>query len=406
MQTLLYLSVLVLAGFLIAKLLGFINLPDVTGYLIAGVLIGPSLLNLIPKIALPELNLLSTIALGFIAYNIGCQIDLGAIKSLGMNIITITILEALIAELFVFIGMLMLGQSVVFSLAISTMACATAPAATLLIIKQYNAKGPLVDTLIPVVALDDAVGIIGIILFGVVSSIAETQFKGVEVSLDEMILAPLFEIFASAALGLAIGFALTIILKFFKKSEDVRIFITGIILITTFISENWGLSSLLTLMSFGIVVGNFSPRKTTAREAINGITPVVYVAFFALSGADLDFSILKTAGLLGLAFFIFRAMGKVTGAGIGAKISKLSPTIQKYLGFTLLPQAGVAIGLSQIAATKFPEPYGSTMRAIVLSAVIISEISGPIISRWALVKAGDIQPRKLNSEKQEKVIEA
>lgn len=392
MNSIFYLALLILAGFFAAKIFSILKLPDVTGYLLAGILIGPSVLGLIPHEALGQLTMLSEIALAFIAYNIGCEMDLRSIKKLGKSIITVTVVQALLTWVLVTLAMMVFGQNFAFSLVAGAIASATAPAATLLVIQQYNARGPLVDTLLPVVALDDAICIMA---FGISSSMATTLLSGIAPSMQNMLLLPVWEIVLSLALGIVSGLIIVFISKYFTNENDVRILILGIIIALCYLSLYLHVSSLLTIMTFGLLVGNFSQRKRTAKDALSGIAPPVYVAFFCLSGAELDLKILMSAGVLGIVFILARALGKYFGAYFGAKSMKMDPNIVRYLGFTLLPQAGVAIGLSQNAARVLPEPYGTTIRVIVLAAVIANEISGPILARYALKKAGEIPESNL-----------
>lgn len=387
-----YLALLVLAGLFFARLLGLLKLPDVTGYLIAGIIIGPSLLGIIPKAALPGLEPLANVALAFIAYNIGCEMDFATLKQLGKSIVSVTAYQAFGTMLLVFVTFMVLNQGLGFSLVISAIACATAPAATLMVIQQYKAKGKLVDTLIPVVALDDAFCIMA---FGIASTVAQNLMSGQAPSIYGMLVVPLGEILLSLALGIVAGFLVTYVLTTLKRENDLIIFIVGSVLMLSYLAEHFHLSALLTIMTFGVVLVNFSVRKQMVREALNGVSVPVMVAFFALSGADLDLGVLSGAGLLGIAYFLSRALGKYFGAGLGAKITHMPKNVVKYLGFTLMPQAGVAIGLSQIASQILSEPHASTIRAVVLAAVIANEIAGPILAKYGLTKAGEIAPENL-----------
>lgn len=391
-MTIFYLALLILTALLASKILSFLKLPDVTGYLVAGILIGPSVFGLIPHDSLAGMGVLSSIALAFIAYNIGCEMDFASIRQLGTNILVITAMQATMTMVFVFTVFMVLGQGLAFSLVASAIACATAPAATLMVIQQYKAKGPVVDTLIPVVALDDAFCIMA---FGIANTVAINLLSDAVPSFSSMIIMPLMEIILSLGIGILGGIAATLIMHRLKSEGDITIFIIGTVLLLTFISEHYHVSSLLTLMTYGVMVGNFSNQKQTARHALEGVSLPVFVAFFALSGAELDLRILVSAGILGAAYFIARALGKYYGARAGAQMTRMQTPIVKYLGFTLIPQAGVAIGLSQIASQTLPQPYAGTLRAVVLAAVIANEIVGPILTKYALKNAGEILPENL-----------
>ena len=210
-----------------------------------------------------------------------------------------------------------------------------------------------------------------------------------------MLLVPLWEILLSLIIGIVGGLAAIFILQRLKSEGDVIIYIIGSVLLLTFAAEYLHVSSLLTLMAYGVIVGNFSNKKHTARSALEGVSLPVFVAFFAFSGAELDLKVLLPAGFLGVAYFLSRALGKYYGARVGAQITKMPEPIVKYLGLTLIPQAGVAIGLSQIASRTLPQPYASTLQAVVLAAVIANEIVGPILTKYALTKAGEIAPENL-----------
>lgn len=397
MENIFYLGLLILAGLFGAKLLKhFFKLPNVTGYLIAGIVIGPSAAKLIPEADIGNLTMLSTLALAFIAYNIGSEMDLKSLKDLGAGIFVIAVLQALGAFVLVLAVIPILGYSFEFALVLAAVATATAPAATLLVIQQYHAKGDLVDVLIPVVALDDA---ICIIVFGICSSIAGSSMNGENLSINNMLLMPLIEIFGAVALGITAGIISVSVQRIFTNIADNKIFIIGVIFLLTFASGTWGLSSLLVLMCYGFIMGNFGKRRNIARDAVSGLTPVVYVAFFALSGAELNLASLKTAGLLGVAYFILRAVGKYAGAFLGAKIAKKPKNIQKYLGLTLMPQAGVAIGLSLLATDILPAPYGSMTKTVVLASVILNEVSGPVVAKYGLIKSGDIKGKYVSKRK-------
>lgn len=391
-MTIFYLALLILTALFASKLLSYLKLPDVTGYLLAGIIIGPSVLGLIPQSAFADLNILSSIALAFIAYNIGSEMDFATIKELGNNILIITAVQALMTFAFVFIIFMAIGQGLAFSLVVASIACATAPAATLMVIQQYRAKGPLVDTLIPVVALDDA---FTIMVFGIFNTVAINLLSNTEPSVVTMLLFPLWEIILSLIIGITVGILAIFIIQRLKSESDVIIFIIGSVLLLTFVSEYLHISSLLTMMAYGVIIGNFSSKKRTARSALEGVSLPVFVAFFALSGAELDLKILSSAGLLGLAYFLARGAGKIYGSRVGAQMTKMPEPIVKYLGLTLVPQAGVAIGLSQIASQTLPEPYAATIQAVVLSAVIANEIVGPILTKYALTHAGEIAPEHL-----------
>ncbi len=382
------LAIMILIGLLGAKLVGLVRLPDVTGYILAGLIIGPSVFGLLKPSDLAAFRPLNDIALGFIAYNIGCGMNIQHIKNLGWKIMTITFFEAGVPWVFVTIAMMLCGQSFAFAFTIGSIASATAPAATILIINQYHAKGQVVDTLIPAVALDDAFCILA---FGIASSISLNLVSGIPATAYNMVLQPLLAIAAAVFIGLVAGLITLILARYLHREGDVKILDIGMIFATNFAALHFGLSNLLALMCLGLVLGNFSSRRRVNVTALDGIFDPVFVAFFCYAGANLNLTALREAGILGIAFVLARAIGKYSGARLGASISKMSEEIRKYLGVTLLPEAGVAIGLSAVVTNLFPPDMATTIQAIILAAVIVNEIAGPILAKIALQKAGEIE---------------
>ena len=390
MNILFYLAVILLVSIFTSKILSKFKLPNVTGYLIAGLLIGPSIFNIIPKDIVDNFSIISEVALAFIAYNMGSEFNLTELKKMSKGIVTITLLQSLSAMAFVMLSMMLIfDQPLSFSLVLGAISCATAPAATVMVIKQYQARGQVVDTLLPVVALDDAVCII---VFGISTSIAKTLMVNAgQLSIFNMLLSPLVEVILSLGLGLLMGIFLVILIKRINGENELLTTIIAIIFATAAICIKFNLSSLLTCMMVGTTVVNMIPNFKKAFTIVERFTPPVYVAFFTISGVELNISILKAVGFVGIGYIVFRIFGKVFGSYLGAKISNSPAAIRKYLGFTLIPQAGVAIGLSMIAKNIFPEPYGSQIRAIVLAATVIYELLGPSITKNALIKAGEIK---------------
>lgn len=390
MHMLFYISVILFAGMGTAKILSKFKLPNVTGYLIAGLIIGPSLLGIIPKEASDKLSIISEAALSFIAYSIGSEFNIENLKRVGKGVILITVLEALTAVILIDIVMIfVLGQPVAFSLVLGAIAAATAPAATLMVVRQYKAKGPVVNTLLPVVAMDDAVGIMA---FGVSTTIAQTLVKNSgSISIAKIILIPLFEIVAALAIGFGMGILLTYLSKKVKGEDGLLSIVIAILFATAGIAIRFNLSSLLACMMIGATLTNLVPNNKSVFTTVERFTPPVLISFFTIAGVQLDLSILKDVGLLGIVYIVVRVVGKMLGAYLGAKISDFPDTVQKYLGFTLIPQAGVAIGLSMIAQNTLPSPYGAQVRTIVLAATVIYELLGPMITKTALIKAGEIK---------------
>lgn len=391
MNWLYILGTVILAGILMGALVGYLKLPKVTGYLLAGIVIGPFALKLIPKEAISGLAVISEAALGFIAYSIGSSLNFKDLKKIGSGIIIIALFEALTAVVVVTLVMTFIfKQPLPFSLAIGAIASATAPAATLMVLKQYKAKGPLVDTLIPVVAIDDAIAVIA---FGICIAIAQVLVSGVEVLTIMTIAKPFIEIIGSILLGVMLGLGLTFVNRSSTSKEQTMSLAIGVILLAVGIADRFELSSILTCMALGSAISNITEGKSKLLTALDSFTNPIFIAFFTISGLDLDFSVLKAVGVIGVGYVISRVAGKVLGAYIGCKIAKSKPVVQKYLGFTLVPQAGVAIGLTLLVGEVLPA-YGSQIKTIILAATVIYELIGPLCTKFAIFKAGEAQVSK------------
>ncbi len=392
MENLLYIAIIILGGLITARILGKLNFPQVTGYLIAGLLIGPSLLGLIPGDAVKSLEVISEIALAFIAFSIGSEMRLENLKKLGSKIILITLFEALGAFVVVTLGLILFFKtSVAFAITLGSIACATAPAATLMVIKEYRAQGELVDVLIPVVALDDAVCII---TFGIASSIAATLMAGGDFHVGMMIWTPIKEILLAIIVGSVGGLISNFLFKKARNDDEMMSLLIVLIFALTAIALRLEVSSLLTLMVSGFVIANLGNSSRRIHPLMDKITPPIFICFFVLSGADLNVKSLATVGLIGVFYILGRALGKFGGSFISTRMAGFSENVQKYLGLTLIPQAGVAIGLSLIAHRIIPDPYGGMIRTIILGATLFYELVGPLVAKFALSKAGCIKTEK------------
>ena len=383
-----YVSVILFAGLIFGKVVTYLKLPHITGYLIGGIIIGPSVLNLVPHEAALSLKIITEAALGFIAFSIGSEFKISQIKKSGKGVMIITVFEALVAIACVDLAMIFIfKQPVQFSIIIGAIAAATAPAATVMVIRQYKAKGPLVDTLLQVVAMDDAVGIIA---FSISLAIAQVLSGGGTGNvLAHALWTPSKEIFGAALLGVAFGTALSYFSKKATGEEQLLTMTLGALLFTVGISVQFGFSSLIACMMVGATVVNLVNNKRTF-TVVDRFTPPIFLAFFTIAGVDVNFGVLKGVGLIGVGYVIFRVVGKLLGAYAGARLTNAPEVVQKYLGFTLIPQAGVAIGLSMVAERVLPGETGLAIKTIILGATVIYELVGPVIAKMALVKAGAI----------------
>lgn len=387
MNTLLGLSLGMIVGLLMTRIMKKINLPNVTGYLIAGLLVGPYCLNIFSADDLDGMTILTNAALGFIAFSIGGEFKLSSLKQLGVKVFVITLFEAVGASALVATVLILLGVNPSLSLVLGAIASATAPAATLMVVRQYKASGPVTSTLLPVVAIDDAVCLM---LFSILSSVSKSLEAGAGFDLMQTLVKPIIEIVGSLVIGFAVGFVLSIATKFFlSRANRISLAVTAVFL-GVGLSELLGLSSLLLCMAIGAAMANFSKVSDAVMECTDRWTPPLFMLFFVISGAEFNFEVLKTVGFVGVMYLILRSAGKYFGAMIGCAIVKTEKNVKKYLGITLLPQAGVAIGMAQLSLTVVPE-YGEQIRAVVLCATLVYELIGPLLTKIALTKAGEIK---------------
>lgn len=388
MNTLLALAVAIGVGLLLTRFINIIKLPHVTAYLIAGLIVGPYGLNVLSTELSGSLAILSDVALGFIAYSIGAEFKLSYLKEIGLKPMVITAFEGCTASLFVFITLRLLGQPLPLCLALGAIAAATAPAATLMVVRQYRAHGPVTKMLLPVVAMDDA---LGLMLYAIMMAIARTIISGAELSVTTLLLRPLGEIAGSLLLGVALGLCLVVVLRFFHSRGNKLSLTLMFVFLAVGLTSLWGLSSLLTCMMLGATMVNLYQQSNVMLEQCDRFTPPLFLIFFVLSGANLDLAVLPTVGVVGIAYVLSRALGKTLGGTVGAAVEKCDRNIIRYLGLTLIPQAGVAIGMARMSATALPE-YSAVINAVVLSGTLIYELTGPVITKIALTKAGEIKP--------------
>ena len=380
---------LLILGFIFGRLGNLIRLPRVTGYIIAGIIFGPSLLKIFSENSMAQLQFIPQLALGVIALVIGAGLSFSLVKRLGFRLILITILQALGAFILVLLFLFLFKMPLGAALPLAAIATATAPAATVAIIKEYRSKGPLTETTLAVVALDDA---IAIILFGLIltldlkhlSTFGETALASLSASFMEILIA--------LAIGIALGLAAHVLIKMTKELTDSLIIILGIVLLGIGIAAISETSALLTNMFLGLTLINVSSKNSEMVVNLEKLTPPIYCFFFVLAGAHLNLKVFTTAGWAlitwAVIFVIMRIIGKISGAYAGGTLSRAPDTIRKYLGLTLIPQAGVAIGLTLLItkASSFFE-FRSLILNITLMAVAFNEIVGPICTKFALFKA-------------------
>ena len=410
MTVLLSISIGMIAALLMSRLAKLVSLPAVTAYLVAGMIIGPCCLGMLgiegfgfnTEEQLKGLSVISDAALGFIAFAIGDEFRLTELKKNGKAATVIGILQAFAATVCVDIALVLLHflipdkLSVPSAITLGAIAAATAPAATLMVVRQYKAKGPLTDLLLPIVALDDAVGLI---IFAVSLGVARAIKSGT-VDVVSIIVNPLIEIVASLVLGSLLGLLLDFLEQFFhSRSKRMSISIAVVFLAVALSmveveigAVKIGFSSLLVCMMLGTVFVNICEFSEELMERIDGWTTPLFVLFFMLSGAELNLFVFGDLSIvaIGVLFLAARAVGKIGGAAFSAKLTHCEPNVVKYLGITLLPQAGVALGMSLQVGVLGDD--GVLIRNIVLFSVMILELVGPALTKIALTKAGDIIP--------------
>lgn len=412
------LSIALLSGLLLSRLAKKMKLPAVTAYLVSGVFIGPFGLGAIgiPGIGITaeqieSFGLISDLALGFIAFAMGNEFRLTQLRKIGKQAAVIGVVQALFTTIVVDLALIGLHflmpdkLSLSAAVVLASVATATAPAATLMVVKQYKAKGPVTDVLLPVVALDDAVGLV---VFAISFGVAKSINTGT-VDILSVILEPLLEIVLSVGLGFIMGLFFTLCEKYFhSRSKRMAVSVTFVMMTVAISSLKFniggihiGFSSLLACMMLGTVFCNMCEVSEELMDRADRWTTPILILFFVISGAELELSVFAdwAVVIVGVVYIIARSIGKYFGANISAKMMKSDPNIVKYLGITLLPQAGVALGMA-IKAIELGSD-GAIVRNITLFAVLIYEIVGPFLTKIALTKAGDIKEEGRTSAREE-----
>ena len=424
METLLLIAIALFSGLLMTRLFVKFHLPDVTAYLVAGVLIGPFVIARL-GVGFTSLDLVSSldvicdVALGFIAFAIGHEFRLSALKQTGKQATIIGILQAVVTTIVVDALLITLHLvrpdliSMPVAITLGAIAAATAPAATLMVVRQYKAKGPVTDVLLPVVALDDAVGLV---IFAVSFGIAQALKDG-SANVAALIVEPLMEVILSLGFGGLVGFLLTILERYFHSHRNRNALIVGSVIVTVAISQlkipvgsmEFGFSSLLVCMMLGTVFCNLCPLSEELMLQADRWSGPAITLFFVLSGAALDFNVFADPSVLiiGFLYIIARCLGKYFGAHISSSMAHSPETVRKYLGITLFPQAGVALGMCATAQRLMGGDEGSLIRSIVLFSVLVYELVGPSLTKMALTKAGDIQaiPQEVKTRRKKQLEE-
>ncbi|MBR2464880.1 MAG: cation:proton antiporter [Clostridia bacterium] len=420
METLLSLSLALIAGLMLSRLAKLAGLPAVTAYLIAGVVLGPYLigaigiegLGFISSENVHSFSIISDVALGFIAFSIGNEFRLAELKKIGKQATVVGIFQAVVATLLVDAALIGIHFAMPDKLplpaaiVLGAVASATAPAATLMVVRQYKAKGPLTNMLLPVVALDDAVGLM---LFAISFGIAKALMSGA-VDVISIIIEPIIEIVLSLVLGAVMGALITFFERFFHSRSKRLSMSVAFVMLTVALSTlkfeiggvHIGFSSLLTCMMLGTVFCNLCDFSEELMDRLDRWTAPIFILFFVISGAELELSVFTDFAVvvIGLVYILARSAGKYAGAYASSKATHCDPNIVKYLGITLLPQAGVALGMA-IKAKEQLGAEGAIVSNITLMAVLIYELVGPMLTKMCLLKAGDIKPEGKTSAREE-----
>ena len=385
-QVLLAVTLLWLAGFGMSRITKLLHLPNVTGYILAGVVIGPYVLNLIPAELIGGMEFLTDVALSFIAFGVGRYLRLDRLKEQGTRVIVLTLMEALVTAAVVTLTMLTVFQmSLPFALLLGAIGSATAPASSLMTIRQYRAKGDFVNTLIQVVAMDDAVALLA---FSACAAIAAGTESDAGFSVQSA-LKPLVLSLAMMLGAYLLGRALCTLLR--GRSSDHRLVLTcSAVFLIAAVCAAMDVSPLLGCMVLGATYANVTGDKELFKQ-VNRVTPPINVLFFVLSGMRLNLSALETVGMIGVTYFAVRIVGKMLGSWLGARMTGCSAAIRRYFGLALIPQAGVSIGLAVLAQRILPAESGSLLSTIILSSSVLYEMIGPVCARKALMLAGAIK---------------
>lgn len=403
-------AIIIVFGLLLGQLAEYLNIPDVTGYLVAGLILGPVAnlfgLEILNESNFDSYNLLSNIALGFIAFQVGNELWIGKLKKTGIKIIIITLFQAILTVIFVVALLLIFNQPLPLALTLGAISAATAPAPIMMIVKKYKTKGELTNSILPVVGLGGAVAVMILTIFLPISVSLLNSEGSLEIS--KIISSPLNEIGDSiligVILGIITGFSLQIISKDFEREQKNLDLVIVTIFLSTGLSIYFNASPILTAMVAGTVTTNMINKKVYRLEenTINKFIPPLMILFFTVAGAEISFDVIYDAGIIALIYIIGRFLGKFSGSFIGCKITKSSKVVEKYLWISLLPQSGVAIGLASAAYISLVNVAPDTaliIKNVTLGSVLLFELFGPYLVRKNLIQTGEVRARRLLKKK-------
>ncbi|MEP7364504.1 MAG: cation:proton antiporter [Acidobacteriota bacterium] len=393
------LGLILLLALLAGHVVKFLRIPEVTGYILAGIALGPSFLGWLSHENLSTLSIFSEVTLGLILFSVGGVFDISKIGSNGRRIVILTLIESFLAAGLVFGTMLAFGQRWEIGILLGAIAMETAVASSLMVIRELDPLGPLTDTLMAVMAFNN---ILALVAFSLVSAFLELKAG---LSADLTILRVLYEalfplvwqLIGSTALGYLCGLMLATWASQVTEHGEMLILLSGAVLLTVGASRWLELSPLLASLAVGATMVNFSGRSDTLFKTLSRTDPPLYAIFFVIAGADLNVSLITTIGFLGLAYVVARAAGKFFGASIGARYLDFEPAVKRYLGYTLFTQAGLAIGITFVVQRQFPE-LAPTVNTVVLASIVIYEVVGPLSTKFAFIRSGEVQATPSSGE--------
>ncbi|MBK5255505.1 MAG: cation:proton antiporter [Vicinamibacteria bacterium] len=389
MNALTSLGLILLLALLAGHLVKFVRVPEVTGYILAGVVLGPSVLGWVSRENLTALEILSEVALGLMLFSIGTVFELDRLRRTGRQFLVVTLVESALAGTIVTVGMLGFGQPWQVAFLLGAVAIATAPASTLMVIRETDSSGPLTEILLGIIAINN---IFCIVAYSLVASAIDLTASLGSGNLFHSIYTSFFplvwQLVGSVALGYIVGVVLSLWSSQVKETGEMLILMAGSILFCVGAARMMDLSTLIASMAVGATMVNLSTGSHRLFETLSGTDPPFYAIFFVLAGADLDLTLVRALGWLGVVYVLGRALGKFVGARVAARHLRLPPAVQNYLGFALLAQAGLAVGLTISIERRFVD-YAPVVSAIVLAAVAIYEMFGPISARYALIQSGE-----------------
>lgn len=393
MSELTSLGIILLLALVAGHLVKFLRIPEVTGYIFAGVLLGPSVLNAISHENLRSLQIFSEVALGLILFSVGAVFDLSRFREIGRNVALITVVETATAAFLVAVGSLLVGASWPVALLLGVIAMETAAASTLMVIREENSSGPLTETLTGIIAINNIVALVCFTLLAAGFDLATAgATTGITWGAVYGSLFPLvWQLVGSLALGFLVGLMLAIWASQVIEQGEILILLAGCVLLTVGVSQLLDLSPLVASLAVGATMVNLSKKSRALFDELSRTDPPLYAIFFVIAGADLNLALLPSLGMLGVVYIVGRAAAKLLGARHMARRLDTPPMVQKWLGPAMLSQAGLAVGLLLTVSRRFPE-YAATVTTVVLAAVAVFEIVGPIGARVALVRAGESNP--------------